>query len=436
MNKNKEKFIIFSLLSLILINLAHFFSLQNIIFYEKKTDLHLTELTKIKPITLDIQEEKKLLLQFQDKIIKTYKKEMFDRVTKIPKFRKENINKLLNIDKKVSILQKKVLNLTFNIADKHVRINEEHLNVISKIKVSVTTKMNDAVIEISLFDKISHLIKNNNELIVIQNKKPIYYWIDFFNSQNPILWIKINEISPQKPAILTLCENKKKYYNFNNSLWNQGNKIFTLFVDKYSFYDWDNYGQINPSLNIRLIPQDDGLRIDTSYHRKDAGISRDIHPIKNNIEIKYVIKNLKLPTTNYQFQLNTYTDKGWPVTTLDSPIYGRGIAAFRKQNDVYREINLGSILYDKEYCITHNVNFQKQKVDYSIFSETGKIQAELKDQSFQVGGRCKSDNIPIVKNINRIVLGHTCEGEIGDTVLRYLFIKTIPSSTPTVQFVN
>jgi hypothetical protein len=431
----KEKFILFSVPSLILVNLLLFFLLGNIIFSEnKKPGFHLTEFAKINYINRELQDEKKLLQQFQDKSIKMYENKMFDRLTEIPRFRTENIDKLLNIDKKVSRLQKKVLDLTFNIADKHVKINEEHLNEITNIKVSVPTEMTDTVIEIPLFSKLSHLIEKNNELIILHNNKPIYYWIDSFNSQNPILWIRIDEVSPKKPVILTLSENEMKYYNFNNSLWNQGSKVFSLFVDRHTFYGWDTYGAINPSLNIRLIPGSEGLRVDTSYHRKDLGISRDIHPMENNIEIKYVIKNFNLPTTSYQFQLNTYTDVGGPVTTIDSPIYARKKAAFRKQNDTYREISLGSIEYGKKYCIKHIVNFEKQTVDYSIFSETGKIQAELKDQSFQVGGRCSSDKIPIVKCISRVSLGHNCSGEIGDTELSYLFIKTIPLSTPIVQF--
>ena len=433
----KEKFILFSIPSLILVNLLLFFSLGNIIFSESKNPgFHLTEFAKINYINRDLQDEKKLLKQFQDESYKTFKNKMFNRLTEIPRFRTENIDKILNIDKKVSKLQKKVLDLTFDIADKHVKINEEHLNEITKIKVSVPMEMTDTVIEIPLFDKLSHLIEGNNELIIIQNNKPIYYWIDSFNSQNPILWVKINEITPKGPIILTLYENRKRYYNFNNSLWNQGNKVFPLFVDRHTFYGWDTFGAINPSLNIRLIPESEGLRVDTSYHRKDLGISRDIQPIEDNVEIKYVIKNLKLPTTSYQFDLSTYTDVGAAVTAIDSPIYGRKMAAFRKQNDTYREISLGSMEYEKKYCIKHIVNFEKQTVDYTIFSETGEIQAELKDQRFQVGGRCSSDKIPIVKNISRVIMGHTCSGEIGDTELCYLFMKTIPSSTPMVQFLD
>jgi len=434
-NKVKEKFKLFSILSLILVNLLLFLLLGNIFFSEnKKPGFHLTEFAKINNINRDLQDEKKLLLQFQEKSIKMFDDKMFDRLTEVPKFKTENINKLLNIDKKVSRLQKEVLDLTFSIADKHLKINEEYLNVITNIKVSVPKKMTDTVIEIPLFDKLSHLIKTNNELIILQNNKPIYYWIDSFNSQNPILWVRIDEVSPKRPIILTLYENKMKYYNFNNSLWNQGNKVFSLFVDRYTFYGWDTFGTINPSLNIRLIPESEGLRVDTSYHRKDLGISRDIQAIENNVEIKYVIRNFKLPTTSYQFQLNTYTDVGGAVTTIDSPIYARKMAGFRKQNDTYREIGLGSMEYEKKYCIKHIVNFEKQTVDYTIFSETGEIQAELKDQRFQVGGRCSSDKIPIVKNISRVIMGHTCSGEIGDTELCYLFMKTIPSSTPIVQF--
>ncbi len=433
----KEKFKLFSILSLILVNLLLFFLLGNIIFSEnKRPGFHLTEFTKINYINRDLQDEKKLLLQFQDKTYKTCKNKLFDRLTEIPRFRTENIDKLLNIDKKVSRLQKKVLDLTCSIADKHLKINEEYLNGITKIKVSVPNKMTDTVIEIPLLNKLSHLIEENNELIILQNNKPIYYWIDFFNSQNPILWVRIDEISQKKPVILTLYENKMKYYNFNNSLWNQGNKVFLLFVDRHTFYGWDTFGTINPSLNIRIIPESEGLRVDTSYHRKDLGISRDIQAIENNVEIKYVIKNLKLPTTSYQFDLSTYTDVGGPVTAIDSPIYARKMAGFRKQNDTYREISLGRIEFDKEYCIKHIVNFEKQTVDYSVFSDTGKVQAELKDQRFQVGGRCSSDKIPIVKNICRVILGHTCSGEIGDTELRYLFMKTIPSSAPVVQFLD
>lgn len=308
---------------------------------------------------------------------------------------------------------------------------------VAEISITAAQDLTDYPVRLALTRSVPQLSTDCELLLVWKGIRILPYWIQAADEGKIVLWVSVPQMQKDTPATMTLLKGTETGM-LTASIWNDGAKVFTAFVNRNTSSGMHRAGSIAPELNVLLFPCNDGLRIDTSLNRHDSLARISFPRLMHDYLLEYSFENLPLRVYSYQFQVSTYQGNRL-LSSLDTPIYGRSYAAFRRQYGKPREVFLANMDFNVRYTARHEVRFDTQRAGYSLArDDTGDFMS-LTNQHFLLGGRrCPVDSIPEGDHVDSVTFGSCCSDDTGNSVIHYLFLRkcAFPEPECRIAYVN